>query len=144
MTCPHTSQLVAAIGVPLRAPNTYSHKFLLDALLDSCAPPLYDKGNAGRGLGGVRLCRCLVAAEYHKAGAAGQANRHYHIVVQAFASFRFIAVKRALLERHGIATHWSTTHVGYWSAISYLVKKTDKKPESCLDPRPLPWHHTWG
>ena len=30
--------------------------------------------------------------------------------------------------------------MGYWSAIAYLVKASAKKPSSCLDPRPLPWH----
>ena len=53
VTRPHPSQERAAAGTPLRAPNTYSRQFLLDALLDSCASPIYDKGNAGRGLGGV-------------------------------------------------------------------------------------------
>ena len=141
VTCSHPHQAAAANGTLLRKPNTYSHQHLLDALLDSCAKPVYDAGNAARGFGGVRLCRCLVAAEYHKAGAAGQANRHYHIAVQAFGSFRFGSVKRAMLDRHGIPTHWSATHVGYWSALSYLVKKSVKKPIACLDPKPLAWHH---
>lgn len=140
VTCPHTHQAHAAGGAPLHPPSSYNRQALLNALLDACANPVYDERNAGRGLGGVRLCRCLIAAEYHRAGADGQAKRHYHIAVQAFASFRFVSVKRALLERHGIATHWSATHVGYWSAISYLVKSSDNKPRACLDPNPLPWH----
>ena len=140
VTCPHPIQDRASSGEPLRQPNAYSHQALLDALLDACASPVYGHGNAARGFGGVRLRRCVVAAEYHKAGADGQANRHYHVAVQAFASFRFVAIKRALLGRHGIATHWSTTHLGYWSALSYIVKASAKKPASCLDPRPLPWH----
>ena len=140
VTCAHPTQDRAADGTPLRSPNTYSHKMLLDAILDAFAEPIYDAANAGRGLGGVPLFRCLVAAEYHKAGADGQINRHYHIAIQAFSSFRFVAIKRALLSRHGIATHWSNTHVGYWSALSYLVKGSEKKPMACLDPNPLPWH----
>jgi len=140
VTCPHPTQDRAADGTPLRSPNAYNHQKLLDALLDACAKPMYDAANAGRGFGGVPLCRCLVAAEYHKAGADGQANRHYHIALQAFSSFGFVSIRRALLVRHGIATHWSTTHVGYWSALAYLVKESEKKSKACLDPHPLPWH----
>ena len=140
VSCAHPTRQRAANGTPRRAPNTYDRQTLLNALLDACAKPAYDAGNAGRGFGGVRLCRCLVAAEYHKAGADGKSNRHYHIAVQAFGSFGFASVKRAMLERHGVATHWSATHVGYWSALSYLVKPSEKKPAPCLDPYPLQWH----
>ena len=140
ITCSHPVQTHASSGVALRPPNSYSRQHLLNALLDSCQRPMYDKGNGSKALGGVRLRRCLIAAEYHKTGADGQTNRHYHIAVQAFASFRFGAVKAALLSRHGIATHWSTTHLGYWSALSYLVRPSEKKPATCLDPKPLAWH----
>lgn len=140
ITCSHPVQSHASSGEALRPPSSYSREHLLHALLDSCQEPVYDKGNGSKALGGVRLRRCLIAAEYHKAGADGQANRHYHVAVQAYVSFRFGAVKAALLSRHGIATHWSTTHLGYWSALSYLVRPSEKKPASSLDPQPLAWH----
>ena len=59
----------------------------------------------------------------------------------ASLSFRFSPIKRALLQKYGIATHWSTTHLGYWSALRYLVREgLPKKPASALDPQPLAWH----
>ena len=141
VTCAHPTQTHSVCGVPLRAPSSYDHQTLLTALLDACRNPCYDRGNQARNFEGVRLLRCLIAAEYHNGNVTGVKYRHYHIALQAFNSFRFKTIKRALLERYGIATHWSTTHVGYWSALGYLVRKSDKKPVSCLDPKPLAWHH---
>ena len=51
VACPHPIQEKAATGETLRAPHTYDHKFLLDALLDSCASPVYDARWAARKLG---------------------------------------------------------------------------------------------
>ena len=101
VTVSHPTQTHSASGIALRAPSSYDHQFLLAALLDACRHPKYDAGNQSKSLGGVRLLRCLVAAEYHKTNGSGDQRRHYHVALQAFNSFRFIAVKRALSEKYG-------------------------------------------
>jgi hypothetical protein len=66
---------------------------------------------------------------------------HYHIALHAAESFRLLPYKRAFLQRWGVATHWSCTHLGYWSALRYLVwPSAPKKPSNCLDRCPLAWH----
>eukprot|EP00973_Karenia_brevis_P061948 8616170-Karenia_brevis.AAC.1 len=51
----------------------------------------------------------------------------------------FMPIKRALLERHGLASHWSASHNGYWSPIRYLYCPTVKKPEASLDKSYVLW-----
>ena len=84
VTCSHPVQTHSASGIALRAPCSYDHQALLHALQDACQNPAYDRGNQARSFGGVRLFRCLVAAEYHNGDAAGAKHRHYHIALQAF------------------------------------------------------------
>ena len=97
ITISHPTQTHGATSLALKAPDSYNHKALLDALLDACAQPSYDSANRARNFGGVRLIRCVVAAEYHKTDAASNVHKHYHIAVQASHSFRWKAVKVALL-----------------------------------------------
>eukprot|EP00973_Karenia_brevis_P009415 1271874-Karenia_brevis.AAC.1 len=69
----------------------------------------------------------------HAANPGERAQPHDHVPVKAFRQFYFMPVKRALLQRHGIASHWSCTHDGYHSALRYLVMPSPKKPSSALD-----------
>ena len=50
---------------------------------------------------------------------------------------RFLPLKLALRHRSGLASHWSTTHGQWWSAVRYGVFTTEKKAE--VDPEPLVW-----
>ena len=61
-----------------------------------------------------------VFREFHVEDENGVAHAHYHIAVLAERGFMFLLVKRALLKDHGLASHWSCTHIGYWSVIRYL------------------------
>ena len=54
-------------------------------------------------------------------------------------SFRFAAVKRALLARHRLASHWSCSRDGYWSTAWYGCCPSETKPLAALDPHPLLW-----
>ena len=141
LTLSHPQQERSAEGVLLRSPDSYSREWLRDAIVDVFENPIYsDPGNLSRA--GPRqglLLRFVIASESHEAGADGIRHRHYHIAVQATESFRFLPFKRALLQRHGIASHWSTSHVGYWSAVRYLVIASIEKPQNALDPNPLTW-----
>ena len=45
--------------------------------------------------------------------------------------------KTALRQRAGFASHWSTSHTQYWSALRYGVFATQHEPH--VDVPPLPW-----
>ena len=62
-----------------------------------------------------------------------------HVALKGDRSFYFAPVKRSLLQRSGLASHWSATHDGYWSAVSYGCCASTKKPAETLDPSPLLW-----
>ena len=135
----HPRESHSASGVPLRSPDTYSRQWLRNVVLDVFAHPVYANiGNEARGTV-VVLVRFALAAERHEAGADGTQHWHYHIAVHAEDSFRFLPYKRSFLERWGLATHWSTTHTGYWSALRYLVWPSPKKPWKSLDPQVQRW-----
>ena len=51
-------------------------------------------------------------------------------------------LKRALLQRHGLAANFSCSHAGYHSAVGYGVLPSRKKPQAALDPQPLAWAAT--
>ena len=75
------------------------------------------------------------------APAAGEARGafHWHVAIRADDSFRFLPYKRALQQHDGVASHWSTSHMGYWSAVRYGVMPSPKKPQAALDEQPLAW-----
>ena len=70
---------------------------------------------------------------------------HWHIALRASSCFRFCAYKRASSVNRNLASHWSCTHDGYWSAVRYGYVPTPKKPQGELDPNPYKWsregHH---
>ena len=141
VTLAHPVQSHSACGVQLRSPDTYSRQWLRNVVLDVFAHPVYnDVGNQTQHEGrGVSLVRFAVAAERHEAGTDGQRHWHYHVALQAQESVRFLPFKRSFLQRWGLATHWSVTHVGYWSALRYLVWPSPTKPERSLDPEVQKW-----
>ena len=115
-------------------------------MLDAFANPVYtDVGNSAQhgGSSHVQPNKMAIFMEWHV--DTGSTHCHYHVAVQAAnASFKFVPVKRALLQRSGLATHWSTTHPGYWTAVSYGCRASQKKGIEKLDPRPLSWSATDG
>ena len=120
----------------LRAPAGYDRKQMVCVMQDVFARPVYDASdvaNQARPRSGVPLERLCVFQERHASG-----ELHYHIAVTAARSFRFMAYKRALLQRWGLASHWSG-HDGYWSCVRYGYLPTPKKPQCSLDPRPEAW-----
>ena len=80
-----------------------------------------------------------VFQERHKATEDGEAHVHYHVALKAESSFRFAPVKKALLTKFGLASHWSCTHSGYWSPIKYCTMPSPSKPLASLDSRPVLW-----
>ena len=139
VTLPHPRRKRSACGVALVEPQTLTKAAVAEALLDACArPEAADVGNRAQAHV-VALESCVVADERHLAGANGVAHGHKHIAVKAQKQFMFLPVKRALLKRHGLASHWSCSHTGYASAVRYLVWPSPRKPRTALDPAPYTW-----
>ena len=139
VTFPHPRQELSSTGEKLVAPGSKTKQFLLSCVLDACARPIYTDSKSIHQNCFVELTRCGVWREFHTAGADGTAEPHDHTPVLAARGFRYLPVKRALLQRHGLASHWSCTHLGYWSCARYLVMPSPKKPLSSLDHKPVLW-----
>ena len=139
VTLSHPHNTHSQCGTLLRVPGSLSHAQVRDAMLDACAHPVAaDTGNAVQGFT-VELEYLVVYRERHSAGHGDVLHAHYHIAVKG-PRFRFLHVKRALLQRHGLASHWSDTHEGYWSCVRYgYWPSPPHKPQDALDPEPLSW-----
>ncbi len=136
VTFPHTEK------PGLVAPETFTRREILEKTLDSFAHPSH------RGFGGAqtrgRVCavdKLAIGREPNsKSGSDGKTHTHDHVAVLSTESggFRFMPIKRSLLERHKLASHWSR-HRGYHSAVRYFVMPSEKKPQASLDPSPACW-----
>ena len=136
-------QLAFASAVPrpyLTCPSTWKHEQVAHALLHAFRNPVHACCRGVEHVGPVVLESFVVFREHH-APAVGQATGlvHWHIALRAKSSFRFAPYKRALQVHHGLASHWSTSHMGYWSAVRYGVIPSPKKPQEALDPEPWTW-----
>lgn len=142
VTLSHPRQEVGSTGVRLCSLDRLSHQQVLDALLWAFANPVYtDPGNAARQQGAdtTRLVKCVVFMEAHKEDETGIAHRHFHIALVADRCFYFLPLKRSLLQKYGLASHWSTSHIGYDTAVAYGCCASETKPRVSLDPAPLLW-----
>ena len=141
VTLPHPKQAVSSDGFRLVAPEALTKGEVLRRVLDSLREPLYIDGRSlAHGGQAVQVLRMGVWRELHKQGAGDDKPRaHDHLPVLAAKQFRYLPVKRALLQRFGLASHWSCTHTGYWSAVRYLTMPSPAKPMLALDPCPLLW-----
>lgn len=139
VSLPHPRQQFSSTGVRLRPPGELSRDRILDCVKDACKHPVYvDAHSQGQGFQ-VELKKATVFRELHRPDEQGAAFFHFHVGLLAARSFRFTAVKRALLARHGLASHWSCSHDGYWSTVRYGCCPSETKPLEALDPHPLPW-----
>ena len=111
---------------------------VLFKFLDACAHPVYVSPAFRSSRQIVTVHKCGIWRESHHASEPGEVRPHDHIAVHA-SKFMFGPVKRALLQRHRLASHWSCTHDGYWSCVRYVVVPSPKKPLASLDMLPLVW-----
>ena len=141
VTFPHPKVSHSTCGRKLVAPGTKTKRQILDCLLDSCKNPAYSDGRSLAWKNEVHLKFAGVWQEFHQPDPAGVAHAHDHATVLALPKkqFAFLPVKKALLSRHGLASHWSCTHNGYWSAIRYVCVPSPKKPADTLDIEPVLW-----
>jgi hypothetical protein len=139
VTFPHPRNALSATGIPLVAPESMSKRALLEKLLAACAQPDYADARSQHRNSFVDVLRTGVFFELHKEDEAGAAHKHGHSPLYACEKFGYLPVKRALLRRFGLASHWSCTHDGYWSAVRYLFVPSPQKPAGALDRAPVLW-----
>ena len=134
---------VNAAGNRLVCPSKWTHEQVAHAVLQTFQQPMRNDPRA-RHAGDQRpatpLLSFVVFREHHTAvEGTGRGPAHWHIAIRAPHTFRFAPYKKAMQERHGLASHWSTTHAGYWSAVRYGAMPSPTKPQESLDPTPYTW-----
>ena len=112
VTFPHPKRNSTDSGVPLVAPYRRSKSEMLQCLLDAAAHPEYTDGRSIATRASVEILRACVFREFHRPQASGLAFPHDHMTVLGARQFHFLPVKKALLKRHGLASHWSCSHNG--------------------------------
>ena len=129
----------------LKTPAAYTREEVRDAVLDCCRSPEGDPAwlasHPGQAASPVGAKKLVVFKEYH-APVEGVAQVHYHVALHLEKKSRFSTFKRALLNRYQLASHWSCSHTGYWSAVHYGARATPKKQQTALDPAPVAWCST--
>jgi hypothetical protein len=129
----------------LSCPSEWSHADVARVIKNIFEFPLQSNCNASWGTK-LELLSFVVFRERHATRDGETAGPyHWHIAVKASESFRFAAYKRALAVNHGVASHWSCSHTGYWSAVRYGFVPSLKKLQADLDPGWFAWskdgHH---
>ena len=119
-----------ASSTPLRTLEGVTREEVRDAIVDAVQNP------AGAGRGGRPCCaECKVL----KIVVVLEEPRHFHAAVKISVARTFLQFKQALRNRSGFASHWSTTHTEWWSALRYLVHTTEHKP--VVDEERVVWTH---
>ena len=142
VTLPHPR---VALGLEARAglrpPGDLSREDIARMFVDVFrAPEHVDPARHRRGAPTLTLERLVVFREPHRvADTDGRFHDHYHVALVASNTFRFAAYKNALRTRYKLASHWSCSHDGYWSAVRYGVMPSPKKTQDGLDATPLTW-----
>ena len=122
----------SAQAPPLRRVQDATREEVRDAILDAVANPVRGAMNFGRRRETpVTVLKGAVACE--------PPGPHFHVPLRLSRSQRWLAMKRALRERSGFASHWSASHTQSWSAFRYVTHVTEKKP--VVDDNPLPFTH---
>ena len=110
----------------LRDPSGLSRAAIRDAVWDAMENPIVTmRGGRPRDADQEGLVRkVIVVRERHSDG-----SYHFHVGLKLRTQQRFLCAKRTLLERHGLASHWSSSHSRWWSIARYLVYTSEKKTE---------------
>ncbi|CAE8704307.1 unnamed protein product [Polarella glacialis] len=128
ITLSHPVQEVSAGGLRLSAPGDFSREAICSLLIKAL-----DATQTSREKPTVFL-KLAVFQERHASSEV-----HYHVAVIADRCFRFAKMKRELLNKHGLASHWSCSHDGYATCVAYGYLPSLKKPIAELDPLPHLW-----
>ena len=144
VTLPALRRLDEADEKPgLRCPSEWEHENVARVLMDAFQNPALAQHSASWGL--AAQLHCFVIFRERHAPRQGEETGpfHWRIALRATSNFRFASIKRALYARHGLASHWSCSHTGYWSAVRYGCMPSPSKPLEELDSKPYTWarHH---
>ena len=122
-------------GPPLRDPSLLSKEEFHAALMDCIAKPVYEHKHGGRPPSVTPDLDVYVGVkEPHRT----RPQEHHHAVLKFLKTKQgFLPFKLAMRQRHGIATHWSTSHKHTWSAVRYVHCTSPTK--SIVDTKPLIW-----
>ena len=134
VTLPHPKQLQNNEGILLVPPSQSSKPQILKNTMDCLARP-ESRNPANPTPTPIPVNRAGVWREKHQEDEHGKANLHDHVALSTGTSYRYLLVKRALLIRYGLASHWSRHH-GYNTMVRYLSVPSEKKPKNTLDPWP--------
>lgn len=117
---------------PLKDPAKITKKQFREALFDSLANPV---AAAKRG----RPRQKQAELDIYIGVMEGPAKAGHHHAGLKFYNQKhtFLPFKLAMRQRHGIATHWSTTHTQVASVVRYLHKTTEHK--KVVDRSPEVW-----
>ena len=128
VTLPHTTEETGVDGHKLVPPKSFT-----PAQIGACFLAALAATQAGR-MEPLAFLFLSVFLERHRNGEV-----HYHVALLANRCFRFAPLKRALLQKDGIASHWSCSHDGYASCVAYCYLPSPTKPMDELDPTPWLW-----
>jgi len=104
---------------PLKTLAGLTREMVRDAVLDAIANPVDLQPSGGRPRKNTPAAEKLVVAL--------EEPLHFHVALKLTALQRFLPFKQALRDRHGLASHWSTTHTLFWSTTRYLVFGNEEK-----------------
>ena len=115
------AQTTLASVKPLRILAGVSQAFIRDGIPDAVANQLDNQPLGGRPRKHAPVVQWLVVAL--------KKPLHFHVALKVTSLQQFLALKQALRDRHGLASHLSTSHTQFWSALRYLVFGSQRKTQ---------------
>jgi hypothetical protein len=112
---------------PLRTLHGVTREIVRDAVLDALTNPALST-HGGRARETVDVAKLVVFLEI---------PWHFHVAIQFRQKYGFLPFKKALRLRSRLASHWSTSHTEWCTALRYGCFASEKK--LAVDKEPLCW-----
>ena len=143
ITFSHPQQRHSADGRALVAPEAFTREGIALAVRDAAARPMHSarwlRQHPDHVVRPNDIDMLTVFREFHAEADGTRGHVHYHVAILFAQDHRFAPMKNALLWANGLASHWSCSHTGYWSAVRYGRVPRPTKPQAALDPAPFTW-----
>ena len=111
------AETALASPTPLKTLDGLTREAVRDAILDAVGHPVNTR-NGGRPGEPAETVKLIVFLEE---------PLHFHVALKLSKRVVFMPFKLALRERSGFASHWSTSHREFWSAVRYGTFTTPHK-----------------